>query len=604
MAEAPNEVGSELLLRLRLLESVVVNSHDAILITEAEPIDDPGPTIQYVNPAFTRMTGYAPEDVLGKSPRLLQGPLSDGEVRTKIRAALKSWSSIEVEVLNYRKNGSTFWVELSISPVCDETGWFTHWVSIQRDVTERKRNEKAAVLLQAAALQNIALTEQIQERRLSEAALSHVAFHDSLTGLRNRIYFSDRLEIALKQAKGGRGYAAAVIFLDLDGFKEINDTLGHRAGDLFLIEIAKRLEGCARTQDTVARLGGDEFAILLDNLKNVGQALEVAERILTALSLPVLLSGGNSRVNASLGLCGVTDTYSSAEEIMRDADTAMYRSKRQGGGQYVVFDDSMQEAALLALRTTWEIRIALELSQFELYYQPLVSLEDGSIYGVEALIRWNHPIRGLLGPDEFIGVAEEIGLIGAIGSWIAKQAMDDIKSLSKACGIDLLLSVNVSSRQLEDDDFLPNLLETLHQQAMEPSLLQLEITESIYLKDAQRVGTLIRDLRAFGIKIAFDDFGTGYSSISYLERYPVDMIKIDQWFVQHLNEGSVNVQVVQMMIQLAAVFGMGVSAEGVENAEQATALKDAGCLLAQGHLYGRAVPLGEMVRSLQATVAY
>jgi diguanylate cyclase (GGDEF)-like protein/PAS domain S-box-containing protein len=591
---------SDLLTRLRLLESVVINAHDAVLITAAEPVDSPGPVIQYANPAFTRMTGYTAAEVLGQSPRILQGPLSNVEATGRIRRALKSWEPIEIEVLNYRKDGSTFWVELSITPVCDENGWYTHWISIQRDISERKLSEDAANLLQLTTLQNRDLTEQIRERKLVEATLSQFAFHDSLTGIRNRIFFTDILATALKRTQSSRDYQAVVIFLDLDNFKVINDTLGHRTGDLFLIEIARRLKACARVQDTVARLGGDEFTLLLDSLHSVKDAFEIVERIQLAIEVPVTLSGVNLEVCASIGLCDVSPSYADAEDIMRDADTAMYRAKRQGGSQYVVFEESMHESALTVLRTTSEMRVALQKRQFELHYQPLVHTRDAAVYGLEALIRWNHPVRGSLGPGDFISLAEEVGLIPEIGKWVIRQAIADLQILQQSYARRLLLSVNVSSRQLESSSFLEELSGILAETSFVPEMLQLEITESIFLKDADRIGNLFRSIREMGVKIAFDDFGTGYSSISYLERYPVDVLKIDQWFIRNLSAGLTNSGVVEMMVRLAGLFGMKAAAEGVENEAEAAILVEAGCSFAQGYLYGRPMPMREVSQLLQS----
>ena len=584
----------DVLTRLRLLESAVINAHDAVLITQAEPIDTPGPTIQYVNPAFTRMTGYSAEEVLGKNPRLLQGPLSSLRAAARIRTALRNWQSLEIEVLNYRKNGTTFWVELSISPVCDETGWYTHWISIQRDITERKTAEESAALVRQTHRRNRELTEQIRERKLIQATLSHAAFHDSLTGLRNRIFFSDMLKTALKRVQSSRDYYSAVIFLDLDGFKAINDSLGHQAGDLVLIDIANRVKGCARVQDTVARLGGDEFTLLLDGLHSMQDAMHVVERILKAVAQPITISGVQVQLTASLGLCEVNKAYEDVEQIMRDADTGMYRAKRQGGGQWVVFEESMRDSALNALRAASEIRRALRGSEFELHYQPLVNLRDAKVYGVEALLRWNHPERGKVNPSDFISLAEEMGLINDIGRWVIQQAIADVQGLATNQRKDLLLSVNVSSKQLESETFLSELKETLDQARFSPSSLQLEITESIFLRDADRIGELLKAIRALGVKIAFDDFGTGYSSISYLERYPVDMLKIDQYFVQNLGSGQTNAEVIQIMVRLAGVFGMVVAAEGVEEDSQAAALIEAGCEIAQGYLYSSPMPLSEI----------
>lgn len=577
--------------RLRLLESVVVNANDSVLITQAEPIDSPGPIIQYVNPAFTRTTGYSLEDVLGKSPRILQGPLSGRIGPDRIRAALKAWKPVEVELLNYRKDGSVFWVELSISPVCDEKGWYTHWISVQRDVTERKKNEETLAMMRVTTLQNEALVEEIRERKLIEAELSHVAFHDSLTDLHNRSYFMEALRCTLSRAQSHHGYKAAVLYVDLDGFKAVNDAFGHRVGDLLLVEIAQRLKACARVQDTVARLGGDEFTLIIDDLKSMDDALDIGQRLRDSIHEPVLLLGAVLTVTASIGIAEVTRVYEESENVLRDADLAMYRAKRQGNLGCVLFEESMHQSAMADLQLKLQLSAALERGEFEVFYQPLVNLHDTSIQGVEALIRWNHPERGLLMPGEFITQAEDHGLIVQIGAWVLRKACADFGLMQRASRTDLRLNVNVSSRQLDEPTFLSELVLAIEESGISPAMLQLEITESVFLKDADKVGTLFRQIRALGVRIAFDDFGTGYSSLSYVDKFPIDTLKIDQSFVEHMGQSAVNANIVQMIVRLAQSAGMGVSAEGVETAEQAATLQEYGCPLAQGYLFGRPQPL-------------
>jgi diguanylate cyclase (GGDEF)-like protein/PAS domain S-box-containing protein len=594
----PTSVSTDSERLLRLLESVVLNANDAVLITEAEPIDSPGPSIIYVNPAFTKMTGYSFDEVRGKSPRLLQGPLSGTEAPTKIRAALEAWESIEIELMNYRKDGSTFWVELSISPVADERGWYTHWISVQREITERKDKEEAVARLRVLTLQNEALSAEVKERAVVEAKLSHVAFHDSLTGLRNRLYFLDCLRASVERTQTQEGYKSVVLYMDLDEFKSINDTLGHRVGDLLLMEVALRLRAYARTQDTLARMSGDEFTFLLDNLQDRTEAQAIAERMLAAVQAPLTLGETVLQLTASIGLCEVLSSHREAEEVLRDADLAMYTAKHQGGGRCRFYDHSMHQEAMGLLQTKLQLKAALGHREFELFYQPFVNLQSSVIDGMEALLRWNHPKRGLLGPDKFISLAEQIGQIVPIGSWILRQACMDFKVMQASHDHSLCLSVNVSSRQLDEPAFVKDLAAAIEETGMEPGLLQLEITESIFLKDAKRIGEVFRDIRDLGVKIAFDDFGTGYSSLSYLERYPIDSLKIDQSFVHNPGAGGVNSQIVEMIIKLAKSLGMGVSAEGVETEEQAQTLISLGCPRVQGYLYSKAVPLADMLALL------
>ena len=576
--------------RLRLLESVVVNANDAVLITEAEPVDLPGPRILYANAAFTRVTGYSLEEVLGKTPRILQGPDTNAEPLKRLKAALKAWKPVEVELQNYRKDGSTFWVELSIVPVADETGWYTHWVSVQRDVSERKQNEEDAVRFRLAQVHNAALAKEVEERMRSEAELAHTAFHDHLTGLRNRAYFLDRLKTSVEQASTRPHYQCAVLFLDLDDFKGVNDRFGHSVGDLLLQKVAQRLNSCTRPQDTLARIGGDEFTLLLDNVEGLSEVLAVAERVLQALAVPIQLAGNEIVASASIGLS--LGTYTDPEHLLRAADTAMYRAKEDGGSRYAIFNEQMHESAMAALKLRVEMREALEKNQFELHYQPLVDTVTNRICGLEALVRWRHPERGLVPPLDFIPVAEETGLIIPLGSWVLREACRHLRAWQRTLplGDHFKVNVNVSTRQLEDADFFDQLQSVLEETGVRASDLQLEITESVFLKSPVRIGALFSRIRALGVSIACDDFGTGYSSLSYLQLYPIDTIKIDQSFVRRLHSGQADADIIRMIIGLARALRMDVSAEGVEEPRQQSLLRDLGCTVVQGYLYSRPLP--------------
>ncbi len=589
--------------RLRLLESVVVNANDAVLITEAEPVDLPGPRIVYANAAFTRTTGYSLEEVLGKTPRILQGANTGDGARQQLKKALKRWKPIELELLNYRKDGTQFWVELSIVPVADEKGWFTHWVSVQRDVSERKANEENAMRLRLAQAQNQELATEVQERKRVEAELAFTAFHDHLTGLRNRAYFMDRLELAADRTRRRPGCFSGVIFLDLDGFKIVNDSLGHHAGDLMLAEVARRLRLCARAEDTLSRIGGDEFTLLCEDLTHAADIVAIAERILVELAPPIRLANGDLLASASLGIS--FGDYTDPEHMLRDADVAMYRAKKEGGSRYALFDDEMHEAARAALCTRMELRAAIEGGQLEMFYQPIVDTTDGQTRAVEALVRWRHPERGMIPPLEFIGIAEETGLIVPLGSWVLHEVCRHFCIWAGALALDpgFRVNVNVSSRQLEDNGFFEDLQRALEQNDVPPERLELEITESVFLKNADRVGALFNRIRSLGVRIAFDDFGTGYSSLSYLERYPIDTLKIDQSFVKRLATGHVNADIVRMIVGLAHSLGVDVSAEGVEEAHQRDALQAYGCTVVQGYLYSRPMPFDAMTARLSEEVA-
>ena len=583
--------------RLRLLESVVVHANDAVLITEAEPIDLPGPRILYANAAFTRTTGYSLEEVLGQTPRILHGPDTDHAPLVRLKTALREWKPIVVELLNYRKNGTTFWVELSIVPVADETGWYTHWVSVQRDVSQRKEIEANSVRFQLAEAHNVALAHEVEERMRSEQELAHAAYHDNLTGLRNRAYFMDRLKASVERAGNSPEYRCAVMFIDLDGFKEINDRFGHNLGDLLLVEVAKRLKGSSRAQDTVARMGGDEFTVLLDNIDSLSEAVGIVKRTIESLNQPIWLSGRQMILGVSIGLC--VGSCHDFEHILRNADTAMYCAKQAGGSQYAVFSQEMHESAMAALDARSELRISLEEQQLEVHYQPLVDTKLLQICGVEALVRWRHPERGLVRPLDFIGIAEETGLIVPLGSWVLHEACRHLSLWRRTIPADqpFKVSVNVSPRQLEDETFFSNLESALYSTSIRPGDLQLEVTESVFLNNPERIGALLMRIRQLGVRIACDDFGTGYSSLSYLQLYPIDMIKVDQSFVSKLDMGQTDI--VRMIVGLAHSLRMSVSAEGVANLRQQEALRELGCSEVQGYLYSEPICFEAMTELLE-----
>jgi diguanylate cyclase (GGDEF)-like protein/PAS domain S-box-containing protein len=583
-------------MHLRLLESVVMNANEGVMITEAEILDEPGPRIQYVNPAFTRITGYTPQQVIGKSPRFLQGPLTSSAALKTLRTALHKRHPVEIELINYRSDGAVFWAELSISPVHNDNGALTHWIALLRDISERKANEEVAIRAKAAEMQNEALSFEIGERKKIEARLAHTAFHDDLTGLKNRGYFMDRLTESLQHAQTRQPFQSALIYLDLDGFKAVNDTLGHRAGDLVLIEVARRLEGCCRPRDTISRFGGDEFTILLDDIQSLDQVLTAAQRILELLEEPFPSIGPGIVISCSMGICEVQACHAKPEDPLRDADTAMYRAKLQGGGRYLAFNEVMHQSATALIQTKSQLKLAVQREQFELFYQPILNARTLRIVGVEALVRWNHPERGLLAPIEFVGLAEETGTILPLGAWILRTACKQLKSWQDALpGVPVLVSINVSSKQLDDANFFPDLVDLLAEIQVDARSLQIEVTETMLLKDPERVTALFAQIRKIGIRIALDDFGTGYSSLSYLEKYPIDSLKIDKSFVDRLGEGSTKKNIVRMIIDLARDLGLEVFAEGIQNVHQSDALMEYGCNLVQGYLYSRPIPAGEML---------
>ncbi len=571
--------------RLRLLESVVVNANDAVLITEASPVEEPGPRIRYANRAFTRTTGYELEEIVGKTPRILQGPATSPESRSRLREALLAWQPCEVELINYRKDGTPFAVELSIVPVADDTGWFTHWVSVQRDITDRK-----------------AIEEQHLRARVLEAqhdALAFRAFHDDLTGLRNRAYFMDRLGLVLQDVAARDVRRSALIFFDLDRFKIVNDSLGHNMGDLLLVELGRRLAACLQPSDTLARMGGDEFTVLVERVESLESVLAVADSIIETLRSPVRLGGQDLFAYASLGIVFIDRRYTRAEDVLRDADSAMYRAKRSGGMRYVCFDDSMYATAVASLALQLDLQRAVEREEFVVHYQPVIDIRSSRVTGIEALVRWNHPDRGLISPLDFIGTAEETGLITAIGEYVLKRACHDMRDWH-ARDPHLTLNVNVSPRQFHDSRFFDIVVDALADAGISPYALQLEITENLFLDRADEVGATLEALRAIGVRIALDDFGTGYSSLSYLERFEIDTLKIDKSFVDRIETSPVGVAIVRTVVQLARALGIKVVAEGVETAGQLDALCTFDCDSAQGYFFSRPIDAAMTATMLEA----
>ncbi len=590
--------------RLRLLESVVVHANDAVLITEAEPIDLPGPRIVYCNAAFTKTTGYTEAEMLGRTPRVLQSPKADRPALDRLRRSLERWEPVEVELLNVKKDGTEFWVELSIVPVADETGWFTHWVSVQRDVSHRKQAEEAAIRARIAEVENRALEAEIAERKRTEERLLHAAFHDDLTRLRNRAYLMERLAIMLGQAdwngvpqQGDRpARPCAVLFLDLDRFKLVNDSLGHRTGDLLLMEVARRLQACLRPQDTLARVGGDEFAVLVEGSNELIVAVTTAERIIEALGKPFKLGQHEVFSLCSVGIAQATEHHAKPEELLRDADIAMYNAKKRASGGYAIFNEAMHAGAAEALALQTDLRHAVARSEFCLHFQPIFDPSTLRLTGLEALVRWQHPERGLVAPGQFIAIAEEIGVIGEIDRWVLREACGQMRDWRRRYpGLDANMSVNVSGDELRDRMFIPELRAVLQSTDLDPRRLQLEITESVFLHQPEVIGRVLKLIREMGVRIAIDDFGTGYSSLGYLDRYEIDTIKIDQSFVARMLEQGRAMPIVDAIVRLGSTLNLDIVAEGVETEEQLRMLRSMCCGQVQGYLLGRPVPATDVV---------
>ena len=796
-----------------LFESIVVNVNDVVLVTEAEPIDSAagGPRVVYVNPAFTRMTGYAPEEIIGLTPRLLQSPKTDQGELDRLRAALERWQPVEVELLNVHKDGSEFWAQINIVPVADAQGRYRYWVSIQRDITVRKHAQialealldnssdlvlaldqdgavvsvsptvsrvlgrepgellgeglrqhlhpqdrvalqtltqpqyglrlghsgsaelrvqhadgswrwlqvsavepsasaVAAVVLSCADVTARKLGEQalrraddrfrsafsdapigmavteplgrhvqvneaycqllgrtseellgmtmaevmhpvdlqpslaqrmellegsisrhryetrfvradgtvvgvlhsssvvpardgqpqylidhvedITERKVFEDELRYQASHDGLTGLPNRVLLSDRLERALRMTDRRIG-SLAVLFLDLDRFKVINDSLGHAVGDAVLIEVARRLASVLRAGDTAARFGGDEFVVLCEDT-SAEQARSVADRIVSVVSAPILVGDTSLVLTASVGVALTSlDSTDDAETMLRDADAAMYSAKDGGKARFAVFDRALGVRAAARMQMETDLRHGIVAGQLRLHYQPEVRLADRVLVGMEALVRWEHPSRGLLLPGEFVPLAEEVGLIRALGDWVLVEAVAHAGRWAEAGRAASTVWINLSVHQLGDASFVRRVADLLTETRLNPAMLGFEITESALMSEEDGSRHILQGLRDIGVCLALDDFGTGYSSLAYLAQFPFDTVKIDQSFVSGLDQAQTRREsyaIVSAVVGLSHALRLRVVGEGVETDSQAQALHGLGCEIGQGYLLGKPMP--------------
>ena len=460
-----------------------------------------------------------------------------------------------------------------------------------RAEAERSRAEQAELHVEELN-RHIAEQERISAQlQESKDHFRHAAFHDTLTNLPNRALLAENLKFVIDRAKQHEDYQFAVLFLDLDRFKNVNDSLGHSIGDQLLIAMARRLEHCIREVDMVARLGGDEFAILLDGISNATDATNLAKRIEDKLESPFNLSGHEVFTTTSIGIAMSSAGYDHPEAILRDADTAMYRAKAQGKACYEVFDKGMHARAVYLLQMETDLRRALEREEFRVYYQPIVALETGNLAGFEALIRWEHPERGFVNPGDFISLAEDTGLINPIGMWVLKRACQQLAKWQwqSHSNRNLFMSVNLSSKQLGQTGLVSEIGEILKETHVEPRHLKLEITESAVMENAETAVQLLRRLKALGVQLSIDDFGTGYSSLGYLHRFPVDTLKIDRSFVGRIGEASENIEIVRTIISLAENMEMDVVAEGVETLPQFASLRSLNCQYGQGYLFSRPV---------------
>jgi diguanylate cyclase (GGDEF)-like protein/PAS domain S-box-containing protein len=514
------------------------------------------------NLALCEILGYPEEDLLGKTFQDITHPDDVERDRDHLRKMLAGdVRTYQVEKRYFHKDGHVVWVLLSVSLVHDEGGEPLYFVSQIQDASKRKAMEEW---------------------------LQHQALYDALTNLPNRKLFLDRLGHALTRMERRRSRRVAVLFMDLDNFKVVNDSLGHEVGDLLLSAVAERLKGRLRSEDTLARFGGDEFVVLLENVDDPKEPVRVAERIIDELRDPFVLDGRQLYVEVSIGIALGEDRTKDSDELLRDADTAMYRAKDQGSC-YSVFDPAMYERAIYRLEAESDLRRAIEREEFVVHYQPVVNLQTGELWGMEALVRWNHPERGLLSPDEFVPVAEESGLVIPMGEQVFKEACLRAKGWQEVHPRTppLVMSVNLSARQLSRWDLAETVARILGETGLGGSRITVDVTETAYVRALAGNTVALDSLREMGVRISIDDFGTDYSSLSYLKRLPADALKIDKSFVKGLGEDAKDTAIVQMIIELAHTFGMEVIGEGVETEEQVALLEKMGCDFAQGHLFSQ-----------------
>lgn len=456
--------------------------------------------------------------------------------------------------------------------------------------------------LAAGAASELDLRRRLLERERVEQELRHASRHDPLTRLPNRAYFTERLSRAVQRARRDPAELFAVLFLDLDHFKVVNDSVGHQAGDELLVAVARRLEQCLRGEDMVARLGGDEFALLLEHVRDAGDAAHVAERILATLAMPINVGGYELFTSASIGIVLSSSAHEQPEHLLRSADMAMYRAKVGGRGRFELFDPAMHAAALVRLQLETDLHRAAERGEFLVHYQPIVCLITGRVSGVEALVRWRHPERGLVPPAEFVPAAEETGLIIPLGRWVLEEACRQVRSLQEIRreGPPLTLAVNLSGKQLTQADLVEQVARILEAERLAPSCLKLEITESVIIEKTELVTRVLAEIKRLGVQVQLDDFGTGYSSLGYLHRLPLDALKVDRSFINNMELAERPAQLVQTILTMSRNLGLEAIAEGVTTAGQLRRLRELGCHYAQGYLFSAPLDAVSLAMLLKA----
>jgi diguanylate cyclase (GGDEF)-like protein/PAS domain S-box-containing protein len=553
--------------RLNMAGMVFENTQEGIMVTDEDS------RIIEVNKAFTRITGYEADDVLGGEPSILDSGKHGPEFYQAIRASIDERGYWEGEMWNRRKDGEVFPEWLSITRVTDPVTGKVKKLRVFSDISHLKR---------------------------SEERLAHLAHHDPLTGLPNRLMLSARMEHALERAKRESNYLG-VLFLDLDRFKNINDTLGHALGDEVLKQVAERLKDSVRAEDTVARLGGDEFIVLLEKVHTPELTTHIAEKLLRTLARPYILNEQEYYFTTSIGISHYPVDGIDAESLLKNSDTALYQAKDQGRNTYINYSPELTQKVEDWLKLEHHLRLALEKQQFEIYYQPKISTRDGKILGAEALLRWAHPELGLIPPSQFLTIAEEIGLIVPLGEWVLRESCRQARLWQEQGFEDLTISVNLAGQQIGHSNLYESIVTVLDETGLSPKNLELEILESFVMRHAEQSINTLAAIRDLGVSLSIDDFGSGYSSLSYLKRLPVSKLKIDQTLVLDIPDDPDDVAIARAVIALGHSMGLKVCAEGVETTAQREFLAAEGVDELQGYYYSRPVTADEFIEYIRSS---